>query len=88
MDFYGKVKEILEPIHGQSQNGLWVRRTVILESFDNSNNCLAIDALNERCEKLQDIKVGMAVKANFGINSRKGDKGWFTSVNLWDIQKL
>ena len=88
MDFYGKVKEILEPVSGQGQNGLWVRRTIVLESFDNPNNCIAIDAMNERCEKLQVIQVGMAVKATFGISSRKGEKGWFTSVNLWDITKL
>lgn len=88
MDFYGKVKEVMEPVSGQSEKGLWVRRTVVLESFDNPQNCLALDALNDRAQKLDDLTPGMAVKATFGVNSRKGIQGWFTSVNLWDITKL
>ena len=88
MDFYGKVKEITEAVSGQGERGLWVRRTIVLESFDNPQNCVALDALNERCDKLQTMAIGMPVKATFGINSRKGEKGWFTTLNLWDIQKL
>lgn len=88
MDFYGKVKEVLDPVSGQSDKGLWVRRTVVVEAFDNPNNLLAIDALNERAEKLAAIDPGMPVKATFGVSSRKGEKGYFTTVNLWDIQKL
>lgn len=88
MDFYGKVKEILDPVHGQGPKGLWVRQTIVLESFDNPDIILALDTLNERCEKLQGLQPNMAVKASFGVQSRKGDKGYFTSANLWDIQKL
>lgn len=88
MDFYGKVKEILQPVSGTSANGEWTRQTVVLESFDNPMNCLAIDAMNDRCSKIAPLQIGTAVKATFGVNSRKGEKGWFTSVNLWDIQKL
>lgn len=88
MDFYGKVKEILPAVSGQGQKGLWVRRTLVLESFDNPNNILAIDALNERCDKLESLQTGMAVKASFGVISRKGENGYFTSVNLWDVVKL
>lgn len=88
MDFYGKVKEILEPVSGTSSRGLWVRQTIVLEAFDNPSNILAIDALNERCEKVQQFQPGTPVKATFGVSSRKGENGYFTSVNLWDIQKL
>ena len=88
MDFYGKVKEITEAVSGQGDHGLWVRRTIVIEAFDNPQNIVALDALNERCDKLATMQVGMAVKASFGINSRKGEKGYFTSLNLWDISKL
>lgn len=88
MDFYGKVKEIMEPVHGQSEKGLWVRQTIALESFDNPNNIIALDALNDRCEKLANLQPGIAVKASFGVSSRKGEKGYFTTCNLWDIVKL
>ena len=88
MDFYGKVKEICEPISGTGERGLWVRRTIVLEAFDNPQNIIAIDALNDRCDKISTLQVGMAVKATFGVSSRKGEKGYFTTVNLWDIQKL
>lgn len=88
MDFYGKVKEILDPVQGQGSKGLWVRRTIVLESFENPENILALDALNERCDKLQTLQPGMAVKASFGVQSRKGEKGYFTSASLWDINKL
>ena len=88
MYFYGKIKEILEPVSGQGEKGLWVRCTIVLEAFDNPQSILAIDALNDRCDKLEGMTPGMAVKATFGVNSRKGEKGYFTTVNLWDIQKL
>lgn len=88
MEFYGKVKEILEPISGQNVSGNWTRQTIVVESFDNPMNCIALDALNDRCALIEKMQVGMAVKATFGVNSRKGEKGYFTSANLWDIQKL
>lgn len=88
MDFYGKVKDILDPISGESANGHWTRQTIIVESFDNPMNFIAIDAMNERTQRLAGLTVNTAVKATFGINCRKGDKGYFTSLNLWDIQKL
>lgn len=88
MDFYGKVKEVSEPVSGQGAKGLWVKKTIVVESFDNPENWIAIDALNERCDKVNVLQPGMAVKATFGINSRKGEKGYFTTINLWDIQKL
>ena len=88
MDFYGKVKEILPAVSGQSAKGVWVRRTIVLEAFDNPNNILAIDALNERCDKMASLKPGMAVHATFGVSSHLGEKGYFSSVNLWDIAKL
>lgn len=88
MDYFGRVKEIMEPVHGQGEKGLWVRRTIVLESFDNPMNIIALDALNERCDKLATMQPGMAVKASFGVQSRKSEKGYFTTANLWDIQKL
>ncbi len=88
MEFYGKVKEVLDPIHGQGSKGLWVRQTIVLESFDNPEIIIAIDALNERCEKLEGLQPGKAVKASFGVQSRKGEKGYFTSATLWDINPL
>lgn len=88
MDFYGKVKEILDPVQGTGERGNWTRQTIVLEAFDNPQNILALDALNDRCEKLAELKPNMAVKATFGVSSRKGDKGYFTTVNLWDITKL
>lgn len=88
MEYFGRVKEIMEPISGQGANGAWTRQTIVVESFDNPMNCIALDALGDRCALISGIQVGMAVKATFGVNSRKGDKGYFTSANLWDIQKL
>lgn len=88
MDFYGRIKEILPEVTGTSERGTWTRQTVVVESFDNPNNILAIDALNDRVKLLQPIQPGYAVKVSFGVSSRKGENGYFTSVNLWDIQKL
>lgn len=88
MEFYGRIKEITEQVSGTSSNGAWTRQTLVVEAFDNPMNCIACDALNDRTTKLASLNVGMAVKVTYGINSRKGDRGWFTSVNLWDVQTL
>lgn len=88
MDFYGKVKELTEAVSGQGEKGLWVRRTLVVEAFDNPNSIIAVDALNDRCDKLLEIRVGQAIKVSFGVNSRKSEKGYFTTLNLWDVQKL
>jgi len=88
MDFYGRIKEVLPIVSGTSERGPWQRQTVVVESFDNPNDYIAIDAIGDRISKLQNIAIGQAVKATFSVSSRKGEKGYFTSATLWDIAKL
>lgn len=88
MDYYGRIKEVLPIVSGTSERGPWQRQTVVVESFDNPNDYIAIDAIGDRIAKLQNLTIGQAVKVNYSVNSRKGEKGYFTSVWLWDINKL
>lgn len=88
MEYFGRVKEIGQVVSGQNERGTWQRQTIVLESFENPNNCLALDALGDRLVKLATLQIGQAVKAVFAVSSRKGDNGWFTSATLWDIAKL
>lgn len=88
MEFFGRVKEIGNVESGTSPKGNWTKQTVVIESFDNPNNIIAIDAMNERTAEVQKVAIGTAVKATFSVNSRKGEKGYFTSVSLWELTKL
>lgn len=88
MDYYGRVKEICPLETGKSERGEWQRQTVVIESFENPNNFLAIDAIGDRIRQLGVIFEGIPVKASFSVTSRKGEKGYFTSATLWDIKPL
>ena len=88
MEFFGRVKEIGNVESGTSPKGTWTKQTVVIESFDNPNYIIAIDAMNERTAEVQKVAIGSAVKATFSVNSRKGEKGYFTSVTLWELSKL
>lgn len=88
MEFYGRVHEVSEPQIGTSEKGNWKLQTVVVESFEQPTIYVAFDAFNKNCEQLSSVKVGQAVKAVGSAQSRKSDKGWFTSLNLWTITPL
>lgn len=88
MEFFGRIKEIGEVVKGTSEKGDWQRQTVVVETFEMPTTYLAIDAIGDRIAKLATLQPGMAVRALFAVSSRKGEKGWFTSATLWDINKL
>lgn len=88
MEFFGRVKEIGNVKTGKSPKGTWTKQTVVIESFDNPNNIIAIDAMNERTVEVQKVAIGTAVKATFSVNSHRSEKGYFTSITLWELFKL
>lgn len=88
MDFYGRIKEICPLETGTSERGTWQRQTIVVESFENPNNFLAIDAIGERIQQLGKFTEGNPVKVSFSVTSRKGEKGYFTSATLWEIKPL
>ena len=88
MKLFGRVHEITNMESGQSANGQWQRRTLVIESLDNPSQFTAIDALNDRIKQLDNLQVGYAVAVNFSASSRKRDNKWFTNLNLWDVERI
>lgn len=88
MEIYGRIHEICEVQKGTSEKGDWQRQTVVVESFDQPTSYTAFDAFNKNINQLASLRVGQAVKAVGSATSRKGEKGWFTTLNLWAISPL
>lgn len=88
MDYYGRIKEICPLETGTTERGTWQRQTVVVESFENPNSFIAIDAIGDRIAQLGSFTEGVPVKVSFSVLSRKGDKGYFTSATLWEIKPL
>ena len=64
MEFYGRIKEICPLETGKNERGTWQRQAVVVESFENPNNFLAIDAIGERIQQL-----GTATEASSRMSS-------------------
>lgn len=88
MKLFGRIHEITDMETGQSANGEWQRRTLVIQSLDNPNQLTAIDALNERVKQLENLQVGMAVEVNFSASSRKRENKWYSNLSLWEVSRI
>lgn len=87
MKLFAKVYAV-EPIqHGMSENGEWVRRTVVIETLENDPKLIALDAYGERrVGWLDDLTCGQFVELTFNIEAHEHEGRWYNRVNLLSLR--
>lgn len=89
MKIIGKVHKVLAPVEGVSQNGAWIRRTLVIQALE-SERFLAIDfGTEDWSKKLDFLKPGMLVEVRCEPESRPSttdESKWFTSIKGWGLE--
>lgn len=90
MDIQGKVLEVLDTVHVSEK---FRKRDLILEYADNPEypETLKIEAHNDKCEKLDELRPGDDVTVSVNLRGRKwtdknGKDSYFNTIALWKFQ--
>tara|TARA_Y100000593_G_scaffold51872_1_gene97435 strand:- start:158 stop:469 length:312 start_codon:yes stop_codon:yes gene_type:complete len=89
MKIKGKFKKLLKLESGVSKAGKeWKKQSFILDTLNEYNPDLCIDAFGERLNDIQNIEEGSLIECDINISSREWKEKWFTSASLFKIRKL
>lgn len=87
MKVKGTVIELTNVESVQTAKGEWKKQSVVVEYQDGDyTKKLAVEFLNQKIDKLKNVRVGDTVEIDYNIDSRKGKNGiWYTSASGWRI---
>ena len=93
MEIYGKVKKICLPVSGETSNGEWCRKDIVVTTVGDDPHDIACTFFGERrIERIpSDLKEGDTVRVMASVKSRCADnqgERWFTSVDASGIDVL
>ena len=77
----GRVSQHLDVQTGEGAKGPWRKGGVVIDTGDQYNPHVAIQAWNDKLDELPDV--GATVTAHVNINSREYQGKWYTDVTLW-----
>ncbi len=86
MEITGKVHAIMPLIEGETANGPWVRREVVVKN-DNGKT-LAVTFSGDKVAPIGSLKVGDMVNAEFYPESHEYGERWFTTLRGTKLQRL
>lgn len=76
---------------GTSQNGCdWARQVFVIDvhSFNGTHSKIALTALNQRVDDLQEYQIGDRVEVGYSVTAREYQGKWFNNVDLISIKFL
>ena len=93
MEIYGKVKKICLAVSGETSNGEWCKKDVVVTTVGDDPHDIACTFFGDRrIERLPgDLKEGDMVRVMAVVKSRNADsqmERWFTSVEASSIDIL
>lgn len=90
MKVKGKVIELTNQESVQTAKGELKKQAVAVEFQDGDyTKKLAIDFINGKIEKIQNLRVGDQVEIDYNVESRKGKNGiWYTSATGWRVSTI
>ena len=93
MEIYGKVKKICLTVSGETSNGEWSKKDVVVTTVGDDPHDIACTFFGDRrIERLPgDLKEGDMVRVMATVRSRCADsqmERWFTSVEASNIDIL
>lgn len=66
-------------------NATEMRTIVVREVEAEYPDSVAVEAFKEKCDFLDNFKVGEVVTVHFNVRAREHNGRWFTSANLWKV---
>ncbi len=88
LEIDGKLTKILPEQTGQGAKGPWVRQAFILETKEQYPRQMCFDAWNDKADALKKLALGEDLKVRFNIESREFNEKWYTSLTVWQIDKI
>lgn len=77
-----QVDKILPLVEGETENGFWQRRQVIVKSLENRNKKLCLTLSGDRVKMADKIRKGMVVQFTMEAQSREYAEGkWATDLH-------
>lgn len=84
MELEGTVKQLLEPVTGESAKGPWKRQEFVIETKDDYPKMVCFTVWNDKIDVSQ-LQEGLAVTVYFNLSSREHNGKWFTSATAWRV---
>lgn len=82
MKTIGKVHKVDVLMEGQTENGAWCRRTLVIETADERGRKIAVEFGNrEKCEAMSSLQVGQMVEVGWIPDSREYEGKWYTRLS-------
>lgn len=89
MKIIGKVHKVLDPVEGVTQNGSWIRRTLVLQPLE-MERYVAVDfGTKEWSDSLSMLTPGTLVEVQCAPESRPSttdESKWFTTIKGWGLK--
>lgn len=87
MRITAKVHTITPKVEGQSDNGYWCKRQLVVETTDTHPKKVAVTFNGEnRIAWLNDLKPGMLVEVNFDVASREYEGRYYTELTGYGVK--
>jgi len=87
MELTGKIHAILDT-RGVTDN-LTVREFVVMDiSNEQYPQYIKFQLKNSRCNAVDGLNVGDAVKVQFNLNGRETAKGYFNTLDAWKVDRV
>lgn len=87
MRVIGRIVALCDAVEGQSSNGQpWIKQTVVVEYNAEFHKQAAIEYFgDDKVKKLESVKVGDMVAADFGVESHAYCEKWYTTLKGYEL---
>jgi hypothetical protein len=87
MQLQAKLIQLLPVQTGESKNGIWKKRDMIVETEGQYPKKICVTLWNERVED-PSLQIGEMLNVSFDIESREFNGRWYTDVKAWKIESI
>lgn len=87
MKVTGRIVAKCDAVEGQSSNGQpWIKQTVVVEYNAEYHKQAAIEYFgDDKVKKLETVKIGDMVTADFGVESHAYGEKWYTTLKGYEL---
>ena len=81
----GVVQQILPEVSGESRNGPWKKREIIIQTDDEYPQMVCLTQWGNSIDTTQDLAVEDVILATFSLSSREYNGRWYTDVKAYRV---